>query len=140
MWNLKITTGTADRTETVQEFTTREGLVRELESLGVPAGERRKAEGSWTYGDRYEWSEVAETATETTPEELTDLDITVHHVGSIVTVVADASPYDGIKAVNYTGTLVKLTRYRAYVRREGCRTARPFTRGPRFRYLLHAGA
>lgn len=73
-----------------------------------------------------------------TPRVLTDSDINACHVGSTVTVVADASPYDGVKAVSYTGTLVKVTDTRAYVRREGCKTARPFVRGPRFRYLLHA--
>lgn len=79
-----------------------------------------------------------ETETDSTPREFTDSDINVYHVGSTVTVVADASPYDGVKAVSYTGTLVKLTDNRAYVRREGCGTARPFVRGQRFRYLLHA--
>lgn len=85
---------------------------------------------------------IAETnavrASADTPCVLTDSDINACHVGSTVTVVADASPYDGVKAVSYTGTLVKLTDNRAYVRREGCKTARPFVRGLRFRYLLHA--
>lgn len=81
---------------------------------------------------------MRENQTDTATVELTDFDINVYHVGSTITVVADASSYDGVKAVSHTGTLVKLTDTRAYVRREGCKTARPFVRGQRFRYLLHA--
>ena len=58
-----------------------------------------------------------------------------HIVGDLVTVKRDAIPASGIKALEYTGTLVKVTGTRAYVRRAGCKTARPFVLGPSFRFL-----
>jgi hypothetical protein len=62
MWKLTITTGTADRTRTVREFDTKDALMAELESLGIPTRARLHA-NLWSYGDRYEWSEVADTVT-----------------------------------------------------------------------------